>query len=77
MLALLVGIVAGTAYGQTQPYGGPPGTQGQYDAHRRQPANPHKNPYYDPRPYDRYDREHAPDVDVGFFYRSSRPTATG
>jgi hypothetical protein len=76
MLGLLVGIVgatACTAYGQTQPYGGPPGTQGQYDAQRRHPANPYQNPYYDPRPYDGYDREHAPDVDVGFFYNELSP----
>jgi hypothetical protein len=62
MWALLVGIVAGTAYAQQgYPYGGQPGGQGQYEH------------YYDPQPYNDYDRDQAPDVDVGFFYSELSP----
>lgn len=65
MLALLVGVVGCTSYGQTQPYGdppygGPPGSQEQYDTNWRQPD-------------DSYDREQGPDLDVGFFYSELSP----
>jgi hypothetical protein len=60
MLALLVGIVAGTANGQIQPYGDRPDTQDQEYGDWRQPDND-------------YDRDHGPDLDVGFFYHELSP----
>lgn len=60
MLALLVGSVACTSFGQTQPYGGPSGTQEQDYGGWRQPDNYH-------------DYDQGPDVDVGFFYGALSP----
>jgi hypothetical protein len=68
MLALLVGLVAGTAYGQSQPYSGPPGSRDPNDSYWRQPTGP-----YDPQPDYGYDRDRAPDIDVGFFYDELSP----
>jgi len=68
MLALLAGLVAGTAYSQGEPYGGPPGTQDPNDSYWRQPAGP-----YDSQPGYGYDRDEAPAVDVGFFYNELSP----
>jgi len=84
--ALLVGVTACTAYGQTGQYGGPPGSQGQYDPYGRQPTDPYPgsqgqydpyggrsaDPYYRQPAYG-YDRGQAPVVDVGFFYNELSP----
>lgn len=59
MLALLAGIVAGTAYGQAEPSGG----RDPNDAYWPQP-----DASYDRQPDSVYDRDGAPFVDVGFFY---------
>jgi hypothetical protein len=66
LAALLVGVVAGTAFtadARAQSYGGPPGAQGQYDAHWRQPTRPDYG----------YDRDQTPGGDVGFFYDELSP----
>src|SRR6185295_8901227 len=71
MSALLLGIFAGAAHGQGEPYSGPRGTQDPNDSYWRQPAGS-----YDRQPdpgYDGYDRERAPAVDVGFFYNELSP----
>ncbi|MGA9752235.1 MAG: OmpH family outer membrane protein [Acidobacteriota bacterium] len=60
LLALLAGILAGAAYGQTGPYGGPPGPQGQYNPNTGQPDSG----YYG---------DQDPTVDVGFFYSELSP----
>lgn len=62
-LALLAGIVAGTAYGQAEPYGGPPSARDPNDAYWPQP-----DASYDRQPDYVYDRDGAPDIDAGFFY---------
>jgi hypothetical protein len=78
--ALLVGLVAASASGQSQPYSGPPGDQGRYDPY--QPVQPYDRPDdgydrdgQDRDGYDRdgYDRDEAPEVDVGFFYDELSP----
>jgi len=68
MLALLVGLFAGTAYGQSEPYSGPPGSRDPNDAYWRQPDDS-----YNRQPDYVYDRDRAPDIDVGFFYNELSP----
>jgi hypothetical protein len=59
-LTLLAVLVAGTAYGQTGPYGSPPNMQGQYNTNYNQPDNG----YY---------QDQDPTMDVGFFYNELSP----
>jgi hypothetical protein len=68
MLALLAAVVAGAAYGQADPYGGPPGSRDPNDDYWRQPADA-----YDRQPDYDYVRDEAPAVDVGFFYDELSP----
>jgi hypothetical protein len=68
MLALLAGIVvAGTAYGQSEPYSGPGGPDPN-DVYWRQPDD-----LYNRQPDYVYDRDGALDIDVGFFYNELSP----
>lgn len=68
MLALLAGIVAGTAYGQAEPAGVPPGARDPNDAYW-----PQADAAYDREPDYFFDRDGAPDVDLGFFYNELSP----
>lgn len=70
MMVLLLGVVAGTAQGQTDPYGGRQDPRGQDDGYRY----PQQDDRYGRQAQFGYDRERGrPELDVGFFYGELSP----
>jgi hypothetical protein len=74
--ALLLGLFAGAAVAQTDPYGrpsGPSGSPGSWDQYDNREPEDYYDDYDDYGDYDPTDRGRGPDVDVGFFYNELSP----